>query len=756
MSVKIEQPYPVFRDKIGLPLDGGLIYIGVSGLNPETNPIQCYFDEDFTLLAPQPLRTINSYISRNGSPANIFLKVSECSITIKDRFRITQYTDLHLQLSNFGSLSASQIFDEVGISQQQVNNGLNSVNELLDVPSPKHGNRQYVKSYNLGQGEGGGYFVFDESRQSENDGGNVINGWVRKVVDGYLNIYNFGATGVGSQDYTDHDALVRISNVVKNGNLTSYVIDLDEGDFTVGRQVFSNGSLTHENGIDISFNSMTDKHIIVNSKSANFKVRNNLQFGVFNKTTREPFQTTMPFYPGTPSYAQDGDKVYRADIGYMFNFSNFKSLLITGILDISGNRNAQQIGGKYGDIDWQLLAYGLRIALIENFKIEGVTTHNHLLDGLYVAGCSDSSNPNELNPNYRGVVQNVTSINNSRQGCSFTGGQNISWYDCNFANSGMPSFTVASAPKSNFDIEAEVSPIRNSAFYNCFFGDSGNTSLVADSGDTKDIKFFNCKFINSTSTSIWSRKPMMRFYECYINGYMEGFYSTDKHIDRTLFERCVITDNPQVNPEMLSREYLINASGSNPLFNNCTFDFYLSGWVYDYGYMGSIDPFTIKNSEFNVYSTRITGAMQGLYENLTINDLRADPSVVALPTLDGGRYIDILVQSPTGISGINISGYTIPNNKRKIIQGRSGNPYDSLNILPFEFKGRFNYGNQNISDLVKVIYSDNFSIDNITYNVGDTIFCTNPALLIDRWICTTSGTGNGSVWKKIPLVLQNI
>lgn len=121
MSVKIDQPYPIFKDKVGLPLDGGLIYIGVTGLNPETNPIQCYFDEDFTLVAPQPLRTINGYISRNGSPANIFLKVAECSITIKDKSRITQLTNLKYQLSNFGKPTASQIIDDSGLTQQQIN-----------------------------------------------------------------------------------------------------------------------------------------------------------------------------------------------------------------------------------------------------------------------------------------------------------------------------------------------------------------------------------------------------------------------------------------------------------------------------------------------------------------------------------------------------------------------------------------------------------------------------------------------------------
>lgn len=178
MSVKIEQPYPIFKDKFGFPLDGGLIYIGVAGLNPETNPIQCYFDEDFTLIAPQPLRTINGYISRNGSPANIFLKVAECSITIKDRSRITQYTDLHFQLSNFGEL-----WDNSGLTQQQWNNGVESVSDLINIPSPKDGSRVYLKSYYTGLNKGGSrFFTYDSSKSSINNYGTIINGWVSEEI----------------------------------------------------------------------------------------------------------------------------------------------------------------------------------------------------------------------------------------------------------------------------------------------------------------------------------------------------------------------------------------------------------------------------------------------------------------------------------------------------------------------------------------------------------------------------------------------
>lgn len=194
MSVKIDQPYPVFRDKIGLPLDGGLIYIGVAGLNPETNPIQCYFDEDFTLTAPQPLRTINGYISRNGSPANIFLKVSECSITVKDKFKSTQYSDLHYQLSNFGELTSSSITDESGMTQQQVNNGLSSIAELVAIQNPKNGNTQFVKSLD------GGYFTYNASKASINDGVIIYNGWVRITFETVYRSEWVGVTGIEGDD----------------------------------------------------------------------------------------------------------------------------------------------------------------------------------------------------------------------------------------------------------------------------------------------------------------------------------------------------------------------------------------------------------------------------------------------------------------------------------------------------------------------------------------------------------------------------
>lgn len=81
---QLAPPYPIFTDKNGDPLDSGYIYLGEANKNPETNPIQVYYDSAFTQPAAQPLRTSNGYIMRNGSPASIYAQ-SVFSVTVRDK-----------------------------------------------------------------------------------------------------------------------------------------------------------------------------------------------------------------------------------------------------------------------------------------------------------------------------------------------------------------------------------------------------------------------------------------------------------------------------------------------------------------------------------------------------------------------------------------------------------------------------------------------------------------------------------------------
>lgn len=81
---QLAPPYPIFTDKSGSPLDNGYLYFGTAGLNPETNPIQVYYDINLTQPAAQPLRTSNGYVMRSGSPALIYAN-EQFSVTVRDK-----------------------------------------------------------------------------------------------------------------------------------------------------------------------------------------------------------------------------------------------------------------------------------------------------------------------------------------------------------------------------------------------------------------------------------------------------------------------------------------------------------------------------------------------------------------------------------------------------------------------------------------------------------------------------------------------
>ena len=81
---QLAPPYPIFTDKDGSPLDNGYLYFGEINKNPETNPIQVYYDTAFTQPAAQPLRTSNGYVMRNGSPALVYAS-TQFSVTVRDK-----------------------------------------------------------------------------------------------------------------------------------------------------------------------------------------------------------------------------------------------------------------------------------------------------------------------------------------------------------------------------------------------------------------------------------------------------------------------------------------------------------------------------------------------------------------------------------------------------------------------------------------------------------------------------------------------
>lgn len=79
-----ENPAVLYLDTDGSPLDAGYIYFGAINQNPETNPIEVYWDAAGTQPVSQPVRTLRGFPVRNGTPAVVYAG-SDYSNTVRNR-----------------------------------------------------------------------------------------------------------------------------------------------------------------------------------------------------------------------------------------------------------------------------------------------------------------------------------------------------------------------------------------------------------------------------------------------------------------------------------------------------------------------------------------------------------------------------------------------------------------------------------------------------------------------------------------------
>jgi parallel beta-helix repeat protein len=82
-ALSIQPTFPIFTETNGLPLENGYIWIGAANLDPQGNPINVYWDAALTIPAAQPIRTLNGYPSRSGTPARMYVD-SDYSIRVQN------------------------------------------------------------------------------------------------------------------------------------------------------------------------------------------------------------------------------------------------------------------------------------------------------------------------------------------------------------------------------------------------------------------------------------------------------------------------------------------------------------------------------------------------------------------------------------------------------------------------------------------------------------------------------------------------
>lgn len=109
-AIAVNQPFPIFTDADGQPLDDAYIYIGTANQNPVSNPITVYWDSALTIPVSQPIRTSGGYPVYNGSPARFYAN-SDYSILVRDKNGAFVYSNNQsdLNLGQVGTLSNDPI-----------------------------------------------------------------------------------------------------------------------------------------------------------------------------------------------------------------------------------------------------------------------------------------------------------------------------------------------------------------------------------------------------------------------------------------------------------------------------------------------------------------------------------------------------------------------------------------------------------------------------------------------------------------------
>lgn len=190
MAIEIKPPFQKFYDLDGNPLDGGYLYIGVQGQNPEAYPTNVYWDSTLTTPAANPVRTIGGYPSQNGAPGRIYT-AEPCSITIKNQ--------------NGSIIYPSLIFN--GDEQNSM-----TIGTIADLRGTKYMGQQIVRVmgyYTAADNIGTRDYYWDAASVEADNGGTIIQvtgvttGRWKMKYSGAVNVKWFGAKGDGVTDDTD-------------------------------------------------------------------------------------------------------------------------------------------------------------------------------------------------------------------------------------------------------------------------------------------------------------------------------------------------------------------------------------------------------------------------------------------------------------------------------------------------------------------------------------------------------------------------
>ena len=256
-ALSIQPTYPIFTDIDGQPLEAGYVWIGTASLDPQTNPINVYWDAALTILAPQPIRTLAGYPSNNGTPARLYVN-SDYSIRVMNRNGSSVYSAptaterysgvvissidaskvTFTQAGSTTEITVDEYLKGIAVTPEQfgalgdnVTNDYQALQDAFDTGKPVYLNAQYFTTTTLTPSEN--QIIFGRGSES------MIRG------DGGAPVIDFaGTSGTHKERLTLRDFTIKRTNGVFNPLQRQLVEFHYADDCTVENMVFDGDNAT--------------------------------------------------------------------------------------------------------------------------------------------------------------------------------------------------------------------------------------------------------------------------------------------------------------------------------------------------------------------------------------------------------------------------------------------------------------------------------------------------------------------------------
>lgn len=373
-----------------------------------------------------------------------------------------------------------------------------------------------------------------------------------------VSVKDFGAVGDGvTNDTAAFAAAAARIQLLGGGKIV-----IPAGTYIVGQQTFAGAfgkGYAYQAAKILKIENCT-KPVVIQCEGCVIRMAPGLKFGSFNPTTGAVFNPTLPF----------NNTDYAAGLGRVFEFNNNSGgVSITGRFEIDGNNTKAILGGNYGDTGIQLDGVGIFAYGNGSLTIENGYLHHACSDNMQLGWTGAFAGMPKKPVTMSGMMLDY----GGRQALSWVGGVGLTAINCKFTNTGKAinegsGVALASSPGAGVDIEAENSVCRDGLFVNCEFANNSGQCMIADSGDSADVTFMDCRFYGVTQYAIWPRKPRFKFVRCLIAGGAVNAYNSPTEHDRTSFEDCLFSADMSWNglPAKYSNTLADFFTSQNPRF----------------------------------------------------------------------------------------------------------------------------------------------------------------------------------------------